>query len=94
VAVERLGDGLLEIGACDWRLRQSLEQDLALVEETAGAITALEGEVGEAMKAFCKMVSSPSLAWPSTVRIDLLSKLAGRPDAGRARVARPVGIVE
>ena len=74
VAVQRLGDGLLEIGARDRRLRQALEQDLALVEKAGRAIAALKGEVGD--KGLLQGESSPSLAWPSTVRIDLPSKLA------------------
>jgi hypothetical protein len=47
VAVQRLGDGLLEIGARDRRLRQALEQDLAIVEKAGRAIAALKGEVAD-----------------------------------------------
>src|SRR4051812_30379644 len=45
VSVERFGDGLLELDACDRCLRQTLQQHLALVQEAGGAIAALEREV-------------------------------------------------
>ena len=45
VAVQRLGNRLLEIGPADRRLRQALEKDLALVEEARRAIAALESEI-------------------------------------------------
>ena len=45
VAVERLGNGLLEIGARHRLLRQTLQQNLALVQEARGAIAALERKV-------------------------------------------------
>ena len=75
VAVERLGDGLLEIGARHTLLRQALEQNLALVQEAGGAIAALERKMGDETP-FAGQMSSPSFAWPSTVRIVLPAKLA------------------
>src|SRR6185436_6324855 len=45
VAVERLGDGSLKFGTLHRRPRQTLQQDLALVEEASGAIAALKGEM-------------------------------------------------
>ena len=46
------------------------------------------------MNAFCRAESSPFLAWPSTVRIALAVEARRRDDAGRAGVARAVGVVD
>src|SRR6267142_7061511 len=42
VAIEGLGNRFFEIGARHRLLRQTLQQDLALVQEAGGAIAALE----------------------------------------------------
>jgi hypothetical protein len=77
VAVEFLGDDLLEIGASDWRLRESLAQDLALVGETGGAITALEGEVGDEGLLQDRQLAVPGIAFNRADR--LAAKLAAGP---------------
>jgi hypothetical protein len=74
MAVERLGNGLLKVGARHAPLRQPFEQHLSFVEKTRGAIPALKGEMLD--EGFLQDRSSPFLAWPSTVRIDLPLKLA------------------
>ena len=74
MAIERLGDRLLEIGARHRLLREALEQYLALVDEAGGTVTALEREVLD--EGLLQNGSSPFLACPSIVRIDLPSKLA------------------
>ena len=45
VAVERLGDGLIEVGPRDRLLRQTLEQNLPLVQETGGTVAALKSKM-------------------------------------------------
>src|ERR1700722_17436119 len=92
VTVQRLGNRLLEIRAGDRRLRQSLEQDLALVEKTCGSIAALEGELGDK-----SLLQSRQLA-VLRMTFDRADRLAveayGRNDAGWARVARPIGTID
>src|SRR3984957_19663935 len=89
VTVKRLGYGLLEIRAGDRRLRQSLEQDLALVEKTRGAIAALEGELGDKSLLQSRQLAVLRMAFD---RADGLAvEACGRHDAGWARGARPVG---
>jgi len=45
VSVERLGDGLLEVGPRHWIARQTREQHLAFVQKTRGTLAALEGKM-------------------------------------------------
>src|SRR4051812_43699670 len=45
MTVERFGNRFLKIGARDRLLRQTLEQNLALVEEAGRTVAALKGEV-------------------------------------------------
>ena len=45
MAVKRLGDGFLDVGARHALLRQPFEQHLNFVEKARGAISALKGEM-------------------------------------------------
>ena len=92
VSVERFHDRLLEIGAHDRRSRQALEQDLALVEEARGAIAALEGEVGDEGLLQGRKLAALRMAFDSADRLAV--EACRRHDAGRARVTRPVGIID
>src|ERR1700736_6639796 len=44
MAVERVGDGFLQLRALDRLFRQALQQHLGLVQEAGGAVAALERE--------------------------------------------------
>src|SRR5271168_440315 len=92
VTVEHPGYGLLEIRAGDRCLRQSLEQDLALVEKTRGAIAALEGELGDKSLLQSRQLAVLRMAFDRADRLAV--EACGRHDAGWARVARPVGTID
>src|SRR5271168_823027 len=92
VTVEHPGYGLLEIRAGDRCLRQSLEQDLALVEKTRGAIAALEGELGDKSLLQSRQLAGLRMAFDRADRLAV--EACGRHDAGWARVARPVGTID
>src|ERR1700738_3869679 len=92
VAVQRLGNRLLEIGAGDRRLRQALEKDLALVEEARRAIAALEGKIINESLLQRRELTVLRMAFHGANRFAV--EACGRDDAGRARIARPVGIID
>ena len=45
MAVERLSDGFLKLGTCHRLFRQTLKQNLALVQKARGAVAALKGKM-------------------------------------------------
>ena len=92
MAVQRLGDGLLEIGAGDRRPRQALEKDLALVEKAGRAIAALEGEMLDESLLQGRELAVLRMAFDGANRFAV--EACGRDDAGRARMARSVGIID
>src|SRR5271170_6143321 len=92
VAVQRQGDSLLEIRPRDRRLRQSLEQDLALVEKTGGAIAALESEVRNKSLLQGGELAVLGMAFDGADRLAI--EACGRDDAGRARVASPIAAID
>src|SRR5580704_2952978 len=92
VTVQRLGNRLLEIGPGDRRLRQALEKDLALVEEARRAIAALEGEIINKSLLQRSELTVLRMAFDGANRFAV--EACGRDDAGRARIARPVGIID
>src|SRR6516165_9957875 len=91
MAVERFDDGLFEIGAPHGLPRQALEQHLALVEETGRAIAALESEVLDERFLQNRKLAVLRMALHRADRFAIEARR--RHDAGRARVARPIGII-
>ena len=74
MAVERLGDGVSRDRRAPPAPSPALQQHLALVEEARGAIAALEREMLD--EGLLQRRQFAVLRMPSTVRMDLPSKLA------------------
>src|SRR6476661_3061542 len=91
VAIERLGNRSFEIGARHRLLRETLQQDLALVQEAGGAIAALERKMLDE----CLLQSGELAVLRMALdRADCLAvETRRRHDAGRGGVARPVGSI-
>src|SRR3954469_21851305 len=92
VAVERLGDGLVEVGPRDRLLRQTLEQNLPLVQETGGTVAALKSKMRDE-----RLLQNGKLAVLGVAfhRADRLAvEACRRNDAGGAGVAGPVRIID
>src|SRR5450830_637851 len=92
MAVERIDNGFLEIGTRYRLLCQTLKQNLALVEETGGTIAALESEVVD--ESFLKNRKFAVLRMAFDRADSFAVEARRRNDAGRAGVARPVGIID
>jgi hypothetical protein len=81
VTVERLGNRLLEIWSRHRLLRQTLQQNLALVEKAGGAISTLKREMLN--ESFLQNRKLAVLRMPSTVRMALPLKFtAGTTQVG------------
>src|ERR1700730_9159872 len=92
MAIERVGNGLLEIGARHRRLRQTLQQNLALVEESGGAVKALEREGCDENLLQFRTLAVFGMAFDGADRFSI--KAHRRDDAGRAGVAGAVRVID
>jgi hypothetical protein len=92
MTIERFGNRFLKIGARDRPLRQTFEQDLALVEETGRAVAALESEVlDESLLQRGKL----AILGMALHRADRLTvKICRRNDTGWTGVTGAVGIID
>ena len=92
MAVERLGDGFLKLGARHALSRQTFEQHLAFVEEAGRAIAALKGKVIDESFLQRRKLAVLGMAFHSADRFAI--EAYRRDDAGRARVAGAVRIID
>src|ERR1700730_7628109 len=92
MAIERVGNGLLKIGARHRPLRQTLQQHLALVEESGGAVAALEREVRDESLLQFRKLAVFGMALDGADRFSI--KAHRGDDAGRARVAGAVRVID
>src|SRR5712671_4746687 len=92
VAIERLGNRSFEIGARHRLLRETLQQDLALVQEAGGAIAALERKMLDESRLQRRKLAVLGVAFDGADRLAVEARR--RNDAGRGGVARPVGTID
>jgi len=92
VAVERLGDGFLEIRSRYRLLRQTFQQDLTLVQKTWSAIATLERKMLD--ESFLKNRKFAILRMTFDRADGFAIERNRRNNAGRAGVARPVRIID
>src|ERR1700741_1662963 len=92
MAVERVGDGLLEVCPRHRLLRQTLEQNLALIDEAGGTVAALESEVLDERLLQRRKLAILRMAFHGANRLAV--EAHRRDDAGRAGVAGAVGIID
>src|SRR5262245_39547968 len=91
MTVERLGDGFLEVGSRDRLLRQTLEQNLALVQESGRTVAALESEMLDERPLQRRKLAVLRMALD---RADGLAvEVHRRNHTSRHGMARPVGII-
>src|SRR6266478_9902494 len=92
VPVQRLSNGFLEIRSRHWLLRQTLQQNLALVQEPWGAIAALKSKMLDESLLQNRKLAILRKAFDGADRLTVEAR--GRNDAGRAGVARAIGIID
>src|SRR5271170_3645306 len=80
------------MGARDGLFRQTLQQDLSLVQKAGGAIAALEREVFDEALLQRREFACRGMALDGSDRLSI--KADRRHDAGRLGVARPVWIID
>src|SRR5262245_25765660 len=92
MTVERLGDGFLEVGPRDRLLRPTLEQNLALVQESGRTVAALESEVLDERPLQRRKLAVLRMAFHGADRLAVEAHC--RDDAGGSSVAVTVGIID
>src|SRR5450830_1720133 len=92
MAVERIDNGFLEIGTRYRLLCQTLKQNLSLVQEAGGAIAALESKMVD--ESFLQNRKFGVLRMAFDRADSFAVEARRRNNAGRAGVARPVGIID
>src|SRR5258705_13291856 len=92
MAVERLSDGFLKLGTCHRLFRQTLKQNLALVQKARGAVAALESEVIDESLLQHREFAVFRVAFDGADRLAVEAHC--RNDAGRAGVAGAVGVID
>src|SRR5262245_50870996 len=89
--VERLGNGLLEVRSRHRLLRQTLQQNLSLVQKAGGAISTLKREMLD--ESFLQNRKFTVLCMAFDCADSLAVELRSRDHTGRHGLARPVGII-
>src|SRR6266436_2880953 len=92
MAVERLSDGFLKLGTCHRLFRQTLKQNLALVQKARGAVAALKGKMVDESFLQGGKLAVFRMAFDRANRLAVEARC--RNDAGRAGVAGAVGIID
>src|SRR4051812_17104525 len=92
MTVERLSDGLLELGTGNRRFGQTLQQNLSLVEEAGRAIAALKRKVFDKGLLQRGELAALRMAFDGADRLAVKTERRG--DASRAGVTGAIGIVD
>src|SRR5262245_8276603 len=91
MTVERLGDGFLEVGSRDRLLRQTLEQNLALAQESGRTVAELERKMLDEGLLQNGQLAVLRMALDRTD--GLAVEVHRRNHTSRHGMARPVGII-
>src|SRR4051812_1702010 len=92
MAVERLGNGLLEIRSRHRLLRQTFQQNLSLVQKAGGAISTLKRKMLDESFLQNRKLAVLRMAFDRADRLAV--EVRRRDHTGRHGVARPVGIID
>ena len=92
MAVERLGNRFLEIRARHGPLRQTLQQNLPLVQKSGSAIAALEREMVDESRLQCGQLAVLRVAFDGADRLAI--EVSRRNHTGRHGMARSVGVID